>query len=66
MIIILYVIIVLIMKIIRLIKVVRLLPIMKSGQANMCRYHSMFIEEVKEDRMLFAMSGTHRLLIMLI
>jgi len=60
------VIIVPIMKIIRFIKVVWMLPRMKSGQVNMCRLHSLFIEEVKEDRMLFAMSGTRRLLIVLI
>jgi hypothetical protein len=29
-----------------------MLPIMKSGQVNMCRLHSLFIEEVKEDRTL--------------
>lgn len=29
-----------------------MLPIMKSGQVNICRLHSLFIEQVKEDRTL--------------
>jgi hypothetical protein len=35
-----------------------MLPIMKSEQVNMCRLHFLFIEEVKEGRIMFAMSGT--------
>jgi len=53
-----------IMKIIRLIKIFWMLPIMKSGRVNICRLHSLFIEEVKG--IVFTMSGTHHLLMMLI